>query len=73
MIVNGFLKQEEIYSTYSWNINVSLVYNDKLKNVPKILETPYIGDFPPYKFEIEMIRKRKFNPDLIKDIVNFYK
>ena len=33
IIVNGFLKQEEIYSTYSWNINVSLTLNDKSKNI----------------------------------------
>ena len=33
IIVNGFLKQEEIYSTYSWNIIVSLTFNDKSKNI----------------------------------------
>ena len=57
---------------------VKIIYHPKLKGLPKILETPYITledkkTYPPYKFEIEMIRKRKFNPDLIKDIVNFYK
>ena len=29
---------------------------DKLKDVPKILETPYIDDHAPYKEEIELIR-----------------
>ena len=29
-----------------------------------ILETPWIGDYAPYKDEIEMIRNKKFNPSL---------
>ena len=52
---------------------INVIYNDKLKNVPKILETPYIGDFPPYKFEIEMIKDKKFNPNLTKDVSEYYK
>jgi len=58
---------------------LNIIYNDKLKNVPKILETPYIsinGDkdrtYPPYKFEIDMIRKKKFNNNLLEDIRSFY-
>ena len=58
-----------------------VINHDKLKDVPKILETPYIGDFdedknriyPPYKFEIEMIKNNKFNPNLMDDIRLFYK
>ena len=46
------------------------IYNEKLKDVPKILETPYVQDKAPYKFEIEMIRSGKFNPNLIDDIIN---
>lgn len=52
---------------------INVIYNDKLKNVPKILETPYIGDFPPYKFEIKMIKDKKFNPNLTKDVLEYYK
>lgn len=33
------------------------VFHDKLKNVPKILETPYVDGKPPYKEEIEMLLK----------------
>ncbi len=60
---------------------INIIYNERLSNVPKILETPYIGDtddskeriYPPYKFEIEMIRKKEFNSDFLNEIRNFYK
>ncbi len=59
---------------------INVVYNSKLKNVPKILETPYVGKndndkerlFPPYKYEIEMIKNKEYNPNLLNDIRNFY-
>ena len=52
---------------------LSVLYSDRLNNIPKILETPYIErEFPPYKFEIEMIRNKKFNNNLIEDIKNYY-
>ena len=37
-----------------------IVHHPKLKDVPKILETPYIGDHAPYKEEIEMLKNRAF-------------
>ncbi len=43
---------------------ISICYHEKLKNVPKILETPWIGVYPPYKEEIEMIKNKEFNPNL---------
>jgi len=55
---------------------INVIYNERLKNVPKILETPYVGEkkeYPPYKYEIEMIRNKKFNENLINDIISFYK
>ena len=60
---------------------IKIIYHDKLKKVPKILETPYVSltdgskdrTYPPYKQEIEMIKNKKFNPNLIDDIRNFYK
>lgn len=55
---------------------VNIIYNKDFENIPKILETPYIKDladakkaYPPYKHEIEMIRHRVFNPDMIKNIL----
>ena len=56
---------------------LSVIYNDKLKDVPKILETPYVGEgkekYPPYLFEIEMIRNKKINNNIKEDILNYYK
>ena len=60
---------------------LKVIYHEKLESVPKILETPYVTAsdntkdklYPPYKFEIEMIRNKKENPNLIEDIRNFYK
>lgn len=65
------------YGTLGFNTLIKVVYNDKLKDVPKILETPWIKDekdsYPPYKFEIEMILNKKFDEDLINKILNYYK
>ncbi len=48
---------------------MGVIYNERLENVPKILETPYVDkDYPPYKYEIEMIRNKKFDEELIEKI-----
>lgn len=60
---------------------INIIYHDKLKGVPKILETPYITNgideknkiYAPYKFEIEMIKNKKMNTNLLEDIRNYYK
>ena len=53
---------------------INVIYNPRLDNIPKILETPYVDkEYPPYKFEIEMIRNKSFNPNLYNDIINYYK
>ena len=52
---------------------INVIYNEKLKNIPKILETPYIEGYPPYKEEIEMIRKKTFNSDLINTVIQNHK
>lgn len=67
--------------TIGFDTLMNVLYNDLLKDVPKILETPYVGEedndkkrpYPPYKFEIEMIRKKEFNSNLLEDIRSFYK
>lgn len=69
------------YGTIGFDKLLGVIYNDRLKNVPKILETPYVGNtdedkerlYPPYKFEIEMIKVKSFNPNLMNDIRQFYK
>ena len=48
---------------------MNVIYNKRLEEVPKILETPYVDrEYPPYKYEIEMIKNIKFDLDLIKKI-----
>ncbi len=58
------------FGTIGFDALMKVINNPKLKDVPKILETPYIEDKPPYKFEIEMIKEGKFNPNLKDDIIN---
>ena len=55
---------------------LDIIYHEKLVNIPKILETPYVTEndsskeriYPPYKYEIEMIRNKKFDENMIKKI-----
>lgn len=55
------------YGTIGFENLIKIIYHEKLKNIPKILETPYVSKnendnkkiYPPYKFEIEMIRNKK--------------
>ena len=68
------------YGTIGFDSLIKIIYNKKLDDVPKILETPYISkesgndrSYPPYKFEIEMIKSKKFNNNLHDDVRSFYK
>lgn len=64
------------YGSIGFDNLINVIYNDRLSDIPKILETPYVGEnkeYPPYKFEIEMIRNKKFNDNLVSDIISFYK
>ncbi len=48
---------------------LSIIYEKRLENIPKILETPYIDRlYPPYLEEIDMIKKKQFNENLIETI-----
>ena len=66
--------------TIGFNNLINIIYNEKLKDIPKILETPYVTkdnnskekEYPPYKQEIEMIRNKKFDDNLIDKIRNNY-
>ena len=52
---------------------MNIIYHEKLEDIPKILETPYIDkEYPPYKQEIDMIRKREFNSNLVDDVIKYY-
>lgn len=69
------------YGTIGFDNILNIVNYEMFKNIPKILETPYIGDsdedknriYPPYKFEIEMIRKGVFDNNLKNNIRKYYK
>ena len=38
----------------------AVVHNPRINEVPKILETPFVNEKPPYKEEIEMLKQSKF-------------
>ena len=69
------------FGTIGFNNLIKIIYHDKLKDIPKILETPYISIdnnskermYPPYKFEIAMILNKKFDENLISKIREYYK
>ena len=50
-----------------------IVHHEIFENIPKILETPFVGEDkknkrPPYKHEIEMLESQTFNPNM-KEII----
>ncbi len=57
------------FGTIGFDNLISVIYNNRLENIPKILETPYVDrEFAPYRYEIEMIRNKKFDSELIEKI-----
>lgn len=61
------------FGTIGFDALYSVATNEKLKDIPKILETPYLSvtdkiKKPPYKEEIAMLRSGKFNKDVFKEI-----
>ena len=56
------------FGTIGFDTLISIIYNKRLSNIPKILETPYVGEYPPYKYEIEMIKNKKFDHNIIEKI-----
>lgn len=69
------------FGTLGFSNIMNIIYNSKLENIPKILETPYVPkdalskvrEYPPYKFEIEMIKRKKWDMNLIEKIRKYYK
>lgn len=55
------------YGMLGFDNLIKIIYNKRLDNIPKILETPWYEDRPLYKEEIEMIKNKKFN-DKLKEI-----
>ncbi|WP_042458475.1 deoxyribonuclease IV [Neobacillus dielmonensis] len=51
-----------------------IVHHPQLMDIPKILETPFVGEDknnkkPPYKHEIAMLQSQEFNENLLNDIM----
>ena len=51
-----------------------IVHHPQLTEVPKILETPYVGEDkksrkPPYKFEIDMFRQKSFDEAVLGKVL----
>ena len=53
---------------------MKFVSDKRFKDVPKILETPYVKkeneSYAPYYYEIEMIKNGVFDKDLINKIIS---
>lgn len=68
------------FGTIGFDALINVIYNKRLENIPKILETPYVTQdddskerlYPPYKFEIEMIKNKKYDSNLIVNIRKEY-
>lgn len=64
------------FGTIGFDTLINIIYNKKTENIPKILETPYVTkddnskerEYPPYKYEIEMIKTKTFDKELINKI-----
>ncbi len=69
------------YGKIGFDTLMHIIYHEQLTEIPKILETPYVSAddtsskraYPPYRFEIDAIRKKKYNPNLIEEIRTYYK
>lgn len=51
-----------------------VVFHEQLEHIPKILETPYVGEDKknkkaPYKFEIEMLKEHTFDSKLKENVM----
>ena len=64
------------FGTIGFDNLINVIYDERFENIPKILETPYVTKsddskekvYPPYKYEIEMIKNKNFDKDMIENI-----
>ena len=61
------------FGTIGFDTLTKFIYDERFEDVPKILETPYVkgvkDSYPPYKEEIKAIRERRFNENLLKEVI----
>lgn len=68
------------FGTIGFDTLMKVIYDPRFEGIPKILETPYVGPtenekerlYPPYKFELDMIKSQKFDPQLLDKIRAYY-
>jgi deoxyribonuclease-4 len=63
------------FGTIGFETLNKIVHHPQLKDLPKILETPFVGEDKknkkaPYRFELDMLKSQTFNPRLLEDILN---
>ncbi|MBP2099211.1 deoxyribonuclease IV [Enterococcus rivorum] len=61
------------FGTIGFDALSQVVHHEKLKELPKILETPYVGEDKktskaPYGYEIAMLKANVFDPNLLEKI-----
>jgi len=57
------------FGTIGFDTLTDIIYNKRLSEIPKILETPYIDRlYPPYLEEIDMIKKKQFDKTLMEKV-----
>ncbi|MCQ9618485.1 MAG: Deoxyribonuclease IV [Candidatus Phytoplasma pruni] len=61
------------YGNIGFEALVNIIYHPSFLSLPKILETPFINGFAPYKEEIKMIKEKTFNPNLKKVLKKRFK
>jgi deoxyribonuclease-4 len=66
------------FGTIGFDTLIKIIYDERFTDIPKILETPYVTKddeskdkvYPPYKYEIDMIKNKLFDNKLIDKIRN---
>ena len=63
------------FGTIGFDALNNIVHHPQLTDIPKILETPFVGEDKknkkaPYGHEIKMFNEQTFNPNLLEDILN---
>ena len=67
------------FGSIGFNALRNIVIDERFTSIPKILETPYIKNpdnvkksYPPYRFEIEMLREGRFRENIREEILKYY-
>ncbi|MEZ0180367.1 deoxyribonuclease IV ['Camptotheca acuminata' phytoplasma] len=58
------------YGKIGFESLIKIIHHPLFSSLPKILETPFVNNLPPYKLEIEMIKEKKFNPNIKNILIN---